>query len=143
MLAIAFVAPLWRSSQKKGRALLLGAIALFMLAIGGGTYFFVGRPYLAERSAQGLNNVHDINGLVPYLITRVRAHPEDVRAWRYLGKRLYGGQRSARCRQGAGESDRADRQGRCRAWMRPMAKRWCRPMAARCRAKPKRLSTPR
>ena len=85
LLAIAFVAvPLWRSSQKKGRALLLGAIALFVLAIGGGTYFFVGRPYLAQRSAQGLNNVHDINGLVPYLITRVRAHPEDVRAWRYL-----------------------------------------------------------
>jgi cytochrome c-type biogenesis protein CcmH len=85
LLAIAFAAvPLWRTGAKKGRALLLGAIALFMLAIGGGTYFFVGRPYLAQRSAQGLNNVHDINGLVPYLIARVRAQPQDVRAWRYL-----------------------------------------------------------
>jgi len=85
VLAIAFAAvPLWRSGQKKGRALLLGAIALFMLAIGGGTYFLVGRPHLAERSAQGLNNVHEINGLVPYLIARVRTTPQDVRAWRYL-----------------------------------------------------------
>jgi cytochrome c-type biogenesis protein CcmH len=85
LLAIAFAGvPLWRTGAKKGRALLLGAIALFMLAIGGGTYFFIGRPYLAQRSAQGLNNVHDINGLVPYLIARVRAQPQDVRAWRYL-----------------------------------------------------------
>ena len=85
LLAIAFAGvPLWRTGAKKGRALLLGAIALFMLAIGGGTYFFVGRPYLAQRSAQGLNNLHDINGLVPYLIARVRAQPQDVRAWRYL-----------------------------------------------------------
>ena len=85
LLAIAFAGvPLWRAGAKKGRALLVGAIALFMLAIGGGTYFFVGRPYLAQRSAQGLNNLHDINGLVPYLIARVRAQPQDVRAWRYL-----------------------------------------------------------
>ena len=85
LLAVAFAAvPLWRMSEKKGRIWLLGAIAVFMLAIGGGTYFLVGRPHLAERSAQGLNNVHEINGLVPYLIARVRAHPEDARAWRYL-----------------------------------------------------------
>src|ERR1700722_19359091 len=63
LLAIAFAGvPLWRAGAKKGRALLVGAIALFMLAIGGGTYFFVGRPYLAQRSAQSLNNVHDIHG---------------------------------------------------------------------------------
>jgi cytochrome c-type biogenesis protein CcmH len=87
LLAIAFVAvPLWRGTQKKTRALLLGAVAAFMLAIGGGTYFLVGRPHLAERSAEGLNNIHDINGLVPFLIARVRAHPEDARAWRYLGQ---------------------------------------------------------
>jgi cytochrome c-type biogenesis protein CcmH len=86
LLAVAFAAvPLWRMSERKGRALLLGAIALFMLAVGGGTYFLVGRPHLAQRAAEGLN-VRDINGLVPYLIQRVRAHPEDVRAWRYLGQ---------------------------------------------------------
>jgi cytochrome c-type biogenesis protein CcmH len=86
LFAVAFAAvPLWRLQEKKGRVPLLGAIALFMLAIGGGTYFLVGRPHLAERSAQGLNS-REINGLVPYLIQRVRAHPEDVRAWRYLGQ---------------------------------------------------------
>src|ERR1700761_5996598 len=85
LLAVAFAAvPLWRMSEKRGRLLLSGAIILFMLAIGGGTYFLVGRPHLAERSAQGINVRGDINGLVPYLIARVRAHPEDVRAWRYL-----------------------------------------------------------
>jgi len=86
LLAVAFATvPLWRMTQKKGRALMLGAITLFMLAVGGGTYFLVGRPHLAERSAQGLN-IREINGLVPYLIDRVRAHPEDARAWRYLGQ---------------------------------------------------------
>jgi cytochrome c-type biogenesis protein CcmH len=86
LLAVAFAAvPLWRMSEKRGRLLLSGAIALFMLAIGGGTYFLVGRPHLAERSAAGLN-IHEINGLVPYLIQRVRAHPEDGRAWRYLAQ---------------------------------------------------------
>ena len=86
LLAFAFAAvPLWRTTQKKGRALLLGAIALFMLAIGGGTYFYVGRPHLAQRAADGLS-IREINGLVPYLIARVRAHPEDARAWRYLGQ---------------------------------------------------------
>ena len=90
LLAVAFAAvPLWRISEKKGRVLLLGAIALFMVAIGGGTYFLVGRPHLAQRSAEGLN-IRDINGLVPYLIQRVRAHPEDARAWRYLGQAYMG-----------------------------------------------------
>jgi cytochrome c-type biogenesis protein CcmH len=90
LAAIAFAAvPLWRAKENKRRALLLGAIALFMLAIGGGTYFLVGRPHLAEREAQGLN-VREINGLVPYLIARVRAHPDDVRAWRYLGQAYMG-----------------------------------------------------
>lgn len=92
LLAIAFAAmPLWRMSEKKGRWLLSGAIALFMLAIGGGTYFLVGRPHLAVRSAEGLNgNMREVNGLVPYLIARVRAHPQDVRAWRYLAQAYMG-----------------------------------------------------
>ena len=86
LLAVAFATvPLWRISESKGRALVLGVISLFVLAIGGGTYFLVGRPHLAEREAQGLN-VREVNGLVPYLIQRVRAHPEDARAWRYLGQ---------------------------------------------------------
>src|SRR5580658_2474190 len=45
---------LWRR-QVKGGALLAGAIALFMLGVGGGTYWMVGRPALATRAAQGLS----------------------------------------------------------------------------------------
>jgi cytochrome c-type biogenesis protein CcmH len=86
LLAIAFaVVPLLRMKDKKSRALLLAAIALVMLGIGGGSYYLLGRPHLAQRDANGLN-VHEINGLVPFLIQRVRQHPNDARAWRYLGQ---------------------------------------------------------
>jgi cytochrome c-type biogenesis protein CcmH len=86
LLAIAFaVVPLLRMKDKKRRALLLAAIALAMLVVGGGSYYLLGRPHLAQRDAEGLN-VHEVNGLVPYLIQRVRQHPGDARAWRYLGQ---------------------------------------------------------
>jgi hypothetical protein len=79
LLAIAFATyALWRH-EVKGGALLAGAIALFMLGVGGGTYWMVGRPALATRAAQGLTT-HDVAGLVPYLIKRVRQYPQDVRA---------------------------------------------------------------
>jgi len=86
LAAIAFAAvPLWRKVSGKARALLLAAIALFMLAIGGGTYYLLGRPHLAMREAQGLNS-RDVGALVPYLIQRVREKPNDTRAWRYLAQ---------------------------------------------------------
>ncbi|HWM60973.1 MAG TPA: hypothetical protein VNN98_02425 [Rhizomicrobium sp.] len=86
LLAIAFaVVPLLRMKDKRRRALLLAAVALAMLGIGGGSYYLLGRPHLAQRDAEGLN-VHEVNGLVPYLIQRVRQHPDDARAWRYLGQ---------------------------------------------------------
>lgn len=87
LLAIAFAAvPLWRGTQQgRGRWLLIGSAALFLLGIGAGTYWMVGRPYLAMRDAEGLST-HDINGLVPFLIQRVRKNPDDAQAWRYLGQ---------------------------------------------------------
>jgi len=86
LVAIGFaVVPLLRITDKKSRALLLAAIALFMLGVGGGSYYILGRPHLAQRDANGLN-VREINGLVPFLIQRVRQHPTDARAWRYLGQ---------------------------------------------------------
>ncbi len=86
LLAIAFaVVPLLRTQDKKRRALLLAAIALFMLGIGGGSYVMLGRPHLAQRAASGMN-VHEVNGLIPFLIQRVRQYPQDARAWRYLGQ---------------------------------------------------------
>ena len=85
-IAIAFAAvPLWRKLKGKARGLALAAAALFMLAIGGGTYYLLGRPHLAVREAQGLNS-RDMGALVPYLIERVRQNPNDVRAWRYLAQ---------------------------------------------------------
>jgi cytochrome c-type biogenesis protein CcmH len=86
LLAVAFaVVPLLRAKDRKGRALLLAAIAVFILGIGGGTYYMLGRPHLAQRDANGLN-IREVSGLVPYLIQRVRAYPQDARAWRYLGQ---------------------------------------------------------
>ena len=86
LLAIGFAAvPLWRIESKKTRILYLAAAALFVLAIGGGTYFVVGRPHLAQRDAQGLKS-HEVNGLIPYLVKRVRQYPQDARAWTYLGQ---------------------------------------------------------
>jgi cytochrome c-type biogenesis protein CcmH len=86
LLAIAFAAvPLWRIENRKKRALFLAAAALSIMAIGGGTYLLVGRPHLAEREATGLKT-HEVNGLIPYLIQRVRQYPQDARAWTYLGQ---------------------------------------------------------
>jgi cytochrome c-type biogenesis protein CcmH len=77
--------PLWRAKHIKGRGLLAGAIALFLLGIGGGTYWMLGQPYLAWRATEGVNT-RDINGLVALLIKRVRAAPNDQQAWTYLGR---------------------------------------------------------
>lgn len=86
LIAIGFaVVPLWRIENKKKRALLLAAAALSILAIGGGTYYLLGRPHLAQRDANGLKT-NEVNGLIPYLIQRVRQYPQDARAWRYLGQ---------------------------------------------------------
>jgi len=84
--AIAFaIVPLWRMQEKKTRALLWAASVLFILAVGGGAYYLVGRPHLAVRESQGLKT-HEVNGLIPYLIKRVHQYPQDVQAWRYLGQ---------------------------------------------------------
>jgi cytochrome c-type biogenesis protein CcmH len=84
LLAIAFCTfALWRG-RSKGWPLLAGAIALFLLGVGGGTYWLTGRPALAVRASQGLAT-RDVNGLVPFLIARVRKAPGDLQAWIYLG----------------------------------------------------------
>jgi cytochrome c-type biogenesis protein CcmH len=83
------ILPLWRAKHVKGHGLLAGAIALFLLGIGGGTYWMLGQPYLAWRAAEGVNT-RDINGLVALLIKRVRAAPNDQQAWTYLGRGYMG-----------------------------------------------------
>ena len=90
LAAIAFaVAPLWRAKTIKGRRLLAGAIALFLLGIGGGTYWMLGQPYLAWRATQGVQT-RDVNGLIALLIKRVRSAPNDLQAWVYLGRGYMG-----------------------------------------------------
>jgi len=86
LLAIAFVAvPLIRAKEKKNWSLLLAAITIVTLGVGAGTYWLVGRPYLAQREARGLDT-KDPNGLIPFLVKRVRQYPNDGVAWRYLGQ---------------------------------------------------------
>ena len=84
LLAILFATFALLRGRSKGWALLAGAIALFLLGVGGGTYWMTGRPALAVRDAQGLTT-HDVNGLIPFLIARVRKEPNDLQAWIYLG----------------------------------------------------------
>jgi cytochrome c-type biogenesis protein CcmH len=90
LLAILFaVMPLWRSRELKGRFLLIGAIGLVLLGVGGGTYWMLGRPYLAWRAAQGVET-RDLGGLITLLIKRVRQAPNDLQAWIYLGRAYMG-----------------------------------------------------
>jgi cytochrome c-type biogenesis protein CcmH len=90
LAAIAFVVlPLWRAKFLKGRGILAGALALFLLGVGGGTYWMLGQPYLAWRSAQGVET-RDVNGLIALLVKRVRVAPNDLQAWVYLGRGYMG-----------------------------------------------------
>ena len=86
LLAIGFAAvPLLRSGASRAHILLLCAIALFVLGVGGGVYWMVGRPHLAVRAAQGVSDSErDVRALIPPLIKRVRQYPNDEKAWRYL-----------------------------------------------------------
>lgn len=90
LLAIGFAAlPVWQEKALKGRYLLIGAIALALLGVGGGTYWMLGQPYLAWRSAQGVQT-RDVGGLIALLIRRVRQAPDDIQAWIYLGRGYMG-----------------------------------------------------
>lgn len=71
----------------RGHGLLAGAIAMFVIAIGGGTYLLLGQPELAMRSARG-PNMQDIGSLVAPLVSHLHKAPGDIRGWTMLG-RLY------------------------------------------------------
>lgn len=85
-IAVVFAAvPMFRIEKAKTRYLLLAALSLFIIGVGGGTYALLGRPHLAQREASGLDT-REVNGLIPFLVQRVRQYPGDARAWRYLGE---------------------------------------------------------
>ena len=89
LVAVGFVAaPLWRASEsRKAKALLAGAVALFVLGIGIGVYWTVGQPQLALREAKGIES-GELGALTPLLIERVRTNPDDQQSWLYL-TRIY------------------------------------------------------
>jgi cytochrome c-type biogenesis protein CcmH len=83
--AIAFAAvPLWRRAGK-GRAVLVAALAAFVLGIAGGVYLLVGHPDLAQRSLEKPGG-NDVRGLVSTLAWRMRQSPNDPRGWLLLGR---------------------------------------------------------
>ena len=71
----------------RGRWLLAGAVVLFVMAIGGGTYLLLGRPELALRASRG-PDTQDIGSLVAPLVEHLHKAPNDARGWTMLG-RLY------------------------------------------------------
>ncbi len=73
------------SAPMAGRALLAGAIAAFVLGIGGGFYIWSGQPQLALRSLEG-PQANDLRSLVATLSVRVRERPGDIRGWTLLGR---------------------------------------------------------
>jgi cytochrome c-type biogenesis protein CcmH len=71
--------------SRTARLLLAGALAVFVLGIGGGTYWMTGRPGLALRDVTPPQD-RDLRGLLPLLVKRVRQSPGDVTGWAYLGR---------------------------------------------------------
>jgi cytochrome c-type biogenesis protein CcmH len=110
LAAAAFVlVPLWKAAEsRKAKALLGGAVALFVLGIGVGVYWAVGEPRLALRDALGTES-GDIGALTPLLIERVRQNPNDQQAWLYLA-RIY--LTASDARQAAGALGHAIEAGR-------------------------------
>ena len=79
--------PAWsrRGAKPLAHAFLAGAIALFVIGIGGGTYLLLGRPELAERTISA-PDASDVPALVAELARRMRDRPGDVAGWTLLGR---------------------------------------------------------
>jgi cytochrome c-type biogenesis protein CcmH len=86
LAALGFIAwPVMRGTDNRGAKIaLLGSLSAFVLAIGIGGYFYLGRPDLAERSFVPTDE-RDYAGLIATLAHDVRKNPKDVRGWLFLG----------------------------------------------------------
>lgn len=73
------------SSGAPGRFLLAGAIASFVIGIGGGGYLLLGHPELAERTLAA-PSADDVPALVAALVRRMRQRPTDLTGWTLLGR---------------------------------------------------------
>lgn len=86
LVACGFVAwPLLRRRGDRGRYMLAGAAALFVLGTGGALYLQFGHPILAARSLEG-DNSRDLNALIGRLALVVRDRQADPRGWAILGR---------------------------------------------------------
>jgi cytochrome c-type biogenesis protein CcmH len=77
--------PILRARADRGRFVLAGAAALFVLGVGGGLYLLLGQPQLAVRSLEG-DQARDLNAIIGRLGVAVREHPANVRGWVLLGQ---------------------------------------------------------
>jgi len=85
LAALAFVCwPLWHHTER-GRMVLIGSLAAFVLAIAAGAYVFVGHPQLAVRALEK-PKATDVPALVSSLAWQMRKAPNDPRGWMLLGK---------------------------------------------------------
>ncbi len=86
LAAAAFaVWPVLRGMGGGARALLAGAVALFVIGIGAGTYLAIGRPALAVRTLQG-TDTREMNGVIALLARHMHKAPGDARGWTMLGR---------------------------------------------------------
>lgn len=72
-------------ARKPGRLVLAGALALVVLAIGGGAYVMLGSPWLAARAFQS-PAPDDLPAMVASLAERMRNQPGDVKGLTLLGR---------------------------------------------------------
>src|ERR1700692_3100246 len=77
--------PVLHGRDRKGRPLLAGAIAAFVLAIGAGIYLWQGQPQLAVATLKGPQE-YDLPSLVATLASRVLERPNDISGWVLLGR---------------------------------------------------------
>ncbi|MGH6876602.1 MAG: tetratricopeptide repeat protein [Rhizomicrobium sp.] len=88
VVAACFVAwPVWRSrtAAPLAHALLTGALVLFTVGVGLGSYLLVGTPELAERALE-TPEAGGVPGLIAELSRRIRDRPNDVAGWTLLGR---------------------------------------------------------
>jgi cytochrome c-type biogenesis protein CcmH len=86
-VAAAFVVwpVLRRRADGRRRLVLAAAAAVLVLGVGGGVYVMLGSPGLALRTLTGPGPT-DLPALVAKLVERVRADPNDLKAWTLLGR---------------------------------------------------------
>jgi cytochrome c-type biogenesis protein CcmH len=77
-----------RRDAKRARALLAGALGLFVAGVGAGVYLTTGAPTLALRTLDGART-KDLNGVIALIARHLRRQPDDLRGWTILGRAYF------------------------------------------------------